>query len=138
MKIQSVTGKVWLALSARLDEWTETPVYLPDTVFKPTADQAYLIIDPAYLDADIESIDYQCGEENRGFLNVRVMTPLTWNYAAALGLMGRVADMFPAGLKLSYMEADVEIWQHPRPNSSPVLEASWNRQDLRIDWRCWG
>lgn len=138
MKIQSVTGKVWLALESRLDEWTETPVYKPDDVFKPTADQAYLIIDPAYLDADIESIDYQCGEENRGFLNVRVMTPLTWNYAAALGLMGRVADLFPAGLRLQYLDADVTIWQHPRPNSSPVLEASWNRQDLRIDWRCWG
>ena len=138
MKIQSVTGKVWLALESRLDEWTETPVYKPDDVFKPTADQAYLIIDPAYLDADIESIDYQCGEENRGFLNVRVMTPLTWNYAAALGLMGRVADLFPAGLKLSYLDADVTIWRHPRPNRSPVLEASWNRQDLRIDWRCWG
>lgn len=138
MKIQSVTGKVWLALSARLDEWTETPVYLPDTVFKPTSDSAFLIIDPAYLEYDAGVMDYQCGEENRGFLNVRVMTPLTWNYAAALGLMGRVADLFPAGLKLSYLDADVTIWHHPRPNSSPVLEASWNRQDLRIDWRCWG
>lgn len=138
MKIQSVTGKVWLALESRLSEWTETPVYLPDTVFKPTANSAFLVIDPAFLEYDAGVMGYQCGEENRGFLNVRVMTPLTWNYAAALGLMGRVADLFPAGMKLSYLDADVTIWQHPRANSSPVLEAAWNRQDMRIDWRCWG
>lgn len=138
MKIQSVTGKAWLALSRRMDEWTDTPVYLPDTVFKPTADQAFLVIDPAYLDYDAGVMGYQCGEENRGFLNVRVMTPLQWDYAAVLGLMGRFADLFPAGLKLSYDDAEVEIWQHPRPNGSPVLEAAWSRQDMRIDWRCWG
>lgn len=136
--IASIEGKVWLALRARMEQWTETAIHWPDEKFTPAADKAFLIVDPVFLDPDIQSISYDCGEENRGFLNVRVMTPMSWNYSQALGVVGRLAALFPAGLQLNYSDATAVIYRQPRSFGGATLENSWHRSDLRIYWLAWG
>lgn len=138
MRITNIHGKVWLALKARLDEWDETTIHYPFGQFAPEADQAFLVIDPVDLDVDIASLDYDCGEERRGFLNVRVMTPMAWDYAATTGLMGRFADMFPAGWQGQYEDATVQVWREAQATGIASTEFSWHRRDVRIYWRCWG
>lgn len=138
MKITGINGKIWLALKQRLDEWDETPIYYPFQEFAPEANQAFLVVDPASLDPGIASIDFTCGKEHRGFLNVRVMTPLQWDYAATTGLMDRIADHMMAGWVGTYQDATVQVWDVSQGAASPITEAAWHRLDVRIDWRCWG
>lgn len=136
--IEDIEGKIWLALRARLEQFTECAIMWPMEVYEPDASQAHLIVEPVTVDPDIASSDYGCGEENRGFLNIRIMTPLQWNYAQSSGLKGRVAALFPAGWQGAYGGASVLVWRKPKGLGTPFREAAWNRQDLRVDWRSWG
>ena len=135
--VQNIDAKAWLSLKARMDEWTETPIQYPYGNLKPQASQAFLLVDTARLESDVESTDYQCGMDQQGFLNVRVMTPLQWDYAASSGLLGRFVTHMQAGTILDYQDAQVTIIRTVA-QGTPSLEVSWNRQDVRIYWRSWG
>lgn len=138
MNIQNIHGKTYLALKSGLDQWTQTPVYYPFDSYSPQANAAFLIVDPVNLDFGDNSISYDCGDEHRGFWNIRVMTPMSWTYAASAGLVGGVSELFKAGYRFEYQDARVEIYRQPQAQGFGQLEVSWNRQDVRIYWRCWG
>lgn len=136
--ITDIEGKSWMALRSGFEVWSETRIHWPNEKFTPAANEAYIIIDPVWLDVDISSTDPECGEELRGFLNVRVMTPTTWDYAQALGLIGRMSALFPPGLMLQYYDCDVKIYRKPKSFGGTTLENAWHRNDIRIYWRTWG
>ena len=120
-----------------MDEWTETHIHYPNNLFNPDAKIPYLIVDLARTESDVEPIGYACGMDQQGFLNVRVMTPLQWDYAASSGLLGRFVTHMQAGTVLNYQDAQVTIIRTVA-QGTPSLEVSWNRQDVRIYWRSWG
>lgn len=138
--VDDITGKVWLALRAKLEQFDECAIEWPmePTGEAPDAKMPYLYVEPVALDYEVDVLPYQCGEENRGFLNIRVNTPFTWNYAAAAGLMGRVKSAMPAGWQGFYDDARVLIYRKPTVQGAPFIDGGHNRQDLRVDWRAWG
>lgn len=135
--VSNIHAKTWIALRSRMDEWAETYIHYPNSLFNPDAKTPYLIVDPARLESDTESTDYQCGMDQQGFLSIRVMTPLQWDYAASSGLLGRFVTHMQAGTILDYQDAQVTIIRTVA-QGTPSLEVSWNRQDVRIYWRSWG
>lgn len=136
--IQGLHGKVWLAMREHLLDWSETRISWPDESFAPSSDEAYLIIDPVFLDNEQAAISDDCGDDNRGFLNIRVMTPFTYDYAASLGLMGRIGDWFPSGWVGVYDDARARVYRQSQPVAGNTIEASWRRKDIRIHWQAFG
>lgn len=134
----NIDGKIWLSLLSRINQWTETPVMMPDTVFNPTAAQAYLIVQPVNLATDDRTIQFNCGDEFRGLLNISVMAPLRWSYSQHVGLAGRVCDWFPAGAVYAYQDARVTVYSRARSLGAPRLDQSWNRVEVQVPWRAWG
>jgi len=133
-----IDGKIWLALLSRITAWTETPVMLPDSIFNPTANQAYLIVQPVNLSTDDRTIQFDCGDEFRGILNISVMAPLGWSYSQHVGLASRVCDFFLAGAVYTYQDARVTIYSRARSLGAPRLDQSWNRVEVQVPWRAWG
>lgn len=139
MQVSNLHGKAWLALKTRMDQWRETRIQYPFENIKPQASEAFIIVDPAMVEYDTPTLSYDCGEENRGFLNIRIMTPVgDYDYAASSGILGRVESMFREGTRLRYDDCKVEIYRRPQALGIPTLENAWNRQDLRVYWRSWG
>lgn len=137
-KLTNADGKIWLALYQRLDDWTETRVMLPDVVFTPEADEAYLIVQDVGLESDIRPINQECGEVFSGLLNISVMAPLGWTWAQHKGLAGRVADFISNSGVLSYDDARVRFQTRAKVIGAPRLDQSWNRCEVQAEYRCWG
>ncbi len=138
MTISNIDGKIYLALRARLEDWGETYIHLPMTPLRQQATPAWLGVDPVVLESDVAAIDFECGRDHLGFLNVRVMTPVEWDYAASSGLLGRFSDFMQEQRRLEYADCVVNIYRQPQAAGTPRLEINMNRQDLRVYWRAWG
>lgn len=134
----NVEAKSWLALLSRLSQWTECDIALPDEKFEPTAGEPYLIVQPVGLSYENEVITVNCGDEHRGVLNISTVVPFTWDYAAHIGLSGRVCDFFPNGARYIYDDVSVHILDRPRVLFAPRIDGSGNRQELQVNWRVWG
>ncbi len=134
----TIQAKAWLALLGRVNQWTETPVMLPDTVFNPGADKAWIGFSPVGMMPVDRGVQYDCGNEFTGFLNVSVMVPTRWTYASHAGLAGRVCDHFGYGSRYSYDDCVVTIHNRPFIDGAPRLDSSWNRLDVSVRWRAWG
>lgn len=136
--ITNPDGKIWLALKSRIDQWTETAVIDPDEKLYPASTSAFIIVQHVSLNTDPNNMDYDCGDEYRGFLNVSVMAPIGWTYGQHAGLAGRVCDFFAFGSKYTYSDATVTIYERPKSQGAVRLDLSWNRLEVQIPWRCWG
>ena len=136
--INSIDAKIWLAIKARLDLWTETSIYYPDTVYNPVATQAFLIVQDVSTDGDTRAIKVNCGEDITGIINVSVMAPLGWTWAQHKGLSGRIADHINASGALTYSDATVRFSRRARASGSVRLDQSWNRSEVQAPYRTWG
>lgn len=136
--ITNADGKIWVALSDRLADWTETRAMLPDTVFTPEANEAFLIVQEVPVDGDIRAIGQDCGEVFEGVLNVSVMVPVGWTWAQHKGLAGRVADFLSASGRMVYEDATVRFQTRAKVIGAPRLDQSWNRCEVQAQYRCWG
>lgn len=134
----NVEAKSWLALLGRLREWNECAIAFPDEKFEPVAGQPYLIVQPVGLFFENEVISIDCGDEHRGTLNISTVVPFTWDYAAHIGLSGRVCDFFPNGSRYYYDDVSVQILDRPRAIFAPIIDGSGNRQEVQVNWRSWG
>lgn len=134
----TIQAKAWMALLGRINQWTETPFMLADTIFEPEASQAWIGFQPVGLVPVERGTGYDCGNEFTGLLNANVMVPTGWTYAAHAGLAGRLCDHFAFGSRLTYSDCTVTIHQRPYIDGAPRLDASWNRLDVSIRWRAWG
>ena len=137
-QIANVEGKIWIALLSRINQWTETPVMLPDTVFQPSANQSYLIVQDVGLESDTRAIQQSCGEAIEGTINVSVMVPIGWTWAAHKGMASRVADFLSNSPPMVYQDAVVRFTNRARVLGAPRLDQSWNRVEVQCAYRCWG
>jgi hypothetical protein len=136
--ITNADGKIWLAIKARLDQWTETAKMYQGEVFTPDSKQPFLIIQDVGLDTEYKAITTDCGESLQGIINVSVMAPLTWTYAQHKGLCGRVGDFLTASGRMVYQDAVVRFPDRPRVLGTPILDQAHNRAELQCPYRCWG
>lgn len=130
----------WLALKARMDQWTECPVMYPGVIWTPDASLPFLIVQDVGLSADDAStLSYNCGAEYRGMFNVSVMTPLnTWTYAQQKGLAARVGNHFVYGSTLSYGGTNVKLTQPSRIIGNTRYDSTHNRLEVQVPWLVWG
>ena len=138
MLIQSIEAKIWLAIKARLDQWTETTAYYPEDVFDPSATDRFLIVQDVSVDGDTRAMQTGCGEAIEGRINVSVMVPLNWTWGAHKGLASRVCDFLNASGTMSYSDATVRFNQRARSSGSTRLDQSWNRCEVIVPYRTWG
>lgn len=136
--INSVEAKLWLAIKARLDTWTETAKYYPGDVFNPGAATPYLIVQDVSVDGDTRALQVSCGESIDGRLNVSVLVPIGWTWAQHKGLAGRVADFLNSSGAMTYSDVTVRFNQRARSSGSPILDQSWNRCEVTVPYRTWG
>jgi len=137
-RIINAEGKIWLAIKARLDQWTETAKMYQGEVFTPDSKLPFLIIQDVGLDTEETAISVDCGEGLQGLINVSVMAPLTWNWGQHKGLCGRVSDFLVTTGAMVYQDAVVRFPDRPRVLGAPVLEQAHNRAELQCLYRCWG
>lgn len=133
-----IQAKAWQAILGRINQWSDTAVMLPDTVFTPQADESWIGVQPVGLSPVERGIQYGCGNEFTGFININIMVPVGWTYGQHAGLAAKVCDFFPHGARYAYDDAAVTIHERPYIDGAPRLDAAWNRLDVRISWRAWG
>lgn len=136
--ITNPDGKIWLALESRLDDWTETPYMLPGSVYQPSANQSFLIIQDVPTESDTRAISPACGEAYEGLINVSVMVPIGWTFGQHKGLCGRVADFLNSTGIMTYSDARVRFTTRAKTLSASRLDQSWNRLEVQVGYRCWG
>lgn len=135
----NVEAKSYLALRNRMCRWTECDIAWPDEKYEPTGRVPYLIIQPVGLSFDNQVITSStCGVEHRGTWNISTCVPFTWDYAAHVGLSGRVCDFFPDGDKYKYDDVTVQILDRPRVIFAPRIDGPVNRSEVQVNWRVWG
>ena len=138
-QITTLDGKIWLALKSRLEQFTECHVMMPMDNYEPSAKEPFVIVQQVALDSGVlPPINPECGVEFNGFLSLGVCSPTDWDYAQLLGLAGRLGDHFSNGDRITYQDAIVTISGRARVNGTVSLQASWNRIEVRVPWRCWG
>lgn len=137
--ITNADGKLWLALTTRLNQWTECPVHLPMENHAPTATDSFVIVQQVSLDyGGLIPITAECGVPFVGFLSLGVCVPTDWSYAQLVGRAGRLADHFADGARMTYQGLTVEVSGRSKVSGTVSLQAPWNRLEVRVNWRAWG
>lgn len=138
--ITSPEGKIWIALTTRLQAWTGTEdMVVSDQVYTPDVSRPFIYVQPVWLSFEAGAIPFDCGSEYRGFLNMAVRVPVgSWNAASHLGLANRAMALFEYGATYEYQDAAVQIFDRPRLTASIYLDGAHNRVDAQIPFRCWG
>lgn len=137
--ITNAPGKIWMALQGRLDQWSETPVHLPNEVYQPSASDSFVIAQHVTTDyGGLIPIDLDCGQPMTGILNLSVMVPVGIAYSSQIGLSGRLIDHFGVSESYSYDDVTVKISRRGRVVGPTVLNHPWNRLETQVYWIAWG
>lgn len=137
--ITNLSGKVWLSLKSRLDEWTECQIQYPNQVYAPTAKDRFIIAQ--YITTEYGGqipINAECGQPINGILNLSVLVPIKWDFSQHIGLASRIADHF--GPKDTYTYADIttKIRARSRVIGPSQGNPPWNRLEVQAYWTAWG
>lgn len=134
-----IEGKIWLAVKSPLLSFTEYKVvFSEDAAYNPVANTPFIYVQPVWQEYPDEVLSFDCGNEYRGFLNLAVRVPVTWDYAAHMGLANRAMASYQYGAQYEYDNITVQIHERPHLFGSSYLDTSHNRIDARIPFRCWG
>lgn len=137
--ITNAQGKMWLAVKARLQAWTECKVMFPEEAYHPSATSVYVIAqNVATQYGGVLPVQAECGQPIVGVINLSVMVPTDYGYDAHIGLAGRVADHFSNVLRMTYQDISVEVSGRPLIQGSAMLQAPWNRIEVQVPIRAWG
>lgn len=137
--ITNIQGKMWLAVKARLQAWTECKVMMPNEAYQPTAKTIYIIAQNIATEYGGRlPVKVDCGQPITGVLNLSVLVPTDYGYDAHIGLAGRIADHFSNGLRMTYQDATVEVSGRALVQGTPALQAPWNRIEVQVPIRAWG
>ena len=138
-QIVNADGKLWQAILARLNQWTECTVHLPIGNYHPKATDSFIIVQQVSLDyGGPLPIAATCGVPFVGFLSLGVCCPTDWNYGQLVGRAGRVADHFSDGLRMTYQDLTVQVSGRSKVSGTVSLQAPFNRLEVRVNWRAWG
>lgn len=137
--ITNIQGKMWLAIKARLQAWTECKVMMPNEAYEPDARTTYVIAQNiATQYGGRLPVQDDCGQPITGVLNLSVLAPTDIGYDAHIGLAGRVAGHFTNGFRMTYQDATVEVSGRALVQGTPALQAPWNRIEVQVPVRAWG
>src|SRR5690606_22769875 len=105
-----IEGKIWLAVKSPLAAFTECKVvFSEDKEYQPAADIPFIYVQRVWQEDPDEVLSLDCGNEYRGFLNLAVRVPVTWDYAAHMGLANRTMASCQYGAKYEYDTGTVQI-----------------------------
>lgn len=138
-QIVSADAKIWMALETHAKTFTGCTLMLPMDNYAPTAKDTFAIIQHVSLEyGGALPINPDCGVPFDGFLSIGVCTPTDWKYSALIGLASRVADHFKDGASVSYSDITVKFNGRSKVDGNVILQAPWNRIEVRVPWRAWG
>lgn len=137
--ITRIDGKIFLALRAHLDGWTDCPVYYsPDAPQSPDVSEPYLVVTDVRMDADTRFAGNDDPDEYRGVLNIAVMAPMGWPYSQGAGLASDVCDFFQKGAVMAYDDCVVKVMARPKIMGAPYQDAGRMRFPVNVRWRVSG
>ena len=135
-----IEHKIWAAILPAINGFTEAgvDVVLPDTVYRSTATQPYIFINPVWFPYDAGGLSFECGNETRGWINFSVRVPVGWTYTQHIALASRFMSVLPYGSQHTYDDVTAQVYEKPALNAAAFLDGPLNRIDGSIPIRAWG